>query len=168
MKSSPDRPFEVPLRLRPMSAADIEQVVDIESQSSPEPWERDLFTGCLRPDYLCKVVESEGRIVAYAVANHAAAEGHLLNLAVHPDVRAKGLGSRLLEVILNLLSRRFVETVYLEVRQSNTAAIQLYQRFGFTTIGIRHGYYALGSGREDALTMRLKNLDQAGVVGREK
>lgn len=142
-----------------MAAADLLGVVEIESLSSPSPWERDIFEGCMRPDYLCLVGERCGRVVGFVVASAAAGEGHLLNLAVHPDHRVQGIGALLLAAALANLKRRFVNCLYLEVRVSNRAAIGLYERFGFRRIGHRRNYYARSRGREDALTMR---LDLAG------
>lgn len=151
-----------------MNVADVGAVENIEHLSSPAPWTGDLFRGCLRPDYLCRVVEQDGVVMGFAVANHAAGEGHLLNIAIHPRWRALGHGRRLLATMMALLARRFVTTVFLEVRQSNDRAIDLYERFGFDVIGTRVDYYARGDGREDALTMRcaLENRDTVDGEGR--
>ncbi len=143
-----------------MGVSDVADVARIERLSSPAPWEDDLFRGCLRPDYLCRVMEQGAGVVGFAIANHAAGEGHLLNLAVHPDWRGRGCGRRLLWTVLRLLARRRVTSVFLEVRRSNERAIALYERFGFAVIGMRQDYYARGNGREDALTMR-REIDGA-------
>lgn len=144
-----------PLRLRAMAAADLPRVVEIENLSSPSPWSRDIFEGCMRPDHLCLVGERCGCVVGFAVASAAAGESHLLNLAVHPEHRMQGIGALLLAAAVANLKRRFVDCLYLEVRVSNRIAIDLYERFGFRRIGHRRDYYARGHGREDALTMKL-------------
>ncbi len=149
-----------------MNVSDVGAVARIEALSSPAPWSRDLFHGCLRPDYLCRLIEQEGVVTGFAVANHAAGEGHLLNIAVDPGWRERGHGRRLLAHMMALLSRRSVTSVFLEVRRSNQRAIALYRRFGFDIIGTRRDYYASGHGREDALTMRraLDGCEAPGVA----
>lgn len=138
-----------------MTVADVAAVSRIEALSSPAPWHAPLFLGCLRPGYLCLVLEKEARVAGFIIANHAAGEGHVLNLAVDPACRRQGLASRALGRVISSLHRRFVTTIFLEVRRSNAAAIALYQAFGFTVIGMRQDYYVRGDGREDALAMQL-------------
>ncbi len=155
MMPTPERaPSRPPARLRVMTAADVPEVAAIEARSSPAPWGSDIFRSCLRPDYLCLVLERRGAVAGFAIASHGAGEGHLLNLAVHPDERARGFGRQLLDAMLARLARYLVEVVFLEVRCSNTVAISLYRRAGFVPVNVRTAYYATRTGREDALTMK--------------
>jgi ribosomal-protein-alanine N-acetyltransferase len=141
-------------RLRPMARADLAAVATIELLSSPAPWSREMFGGCLRPDYLCHVLERGGEVVGFSIANFAANEGHLLNIAVDPGFRRLGYASLLLKSLLARYERFSVKSVFLEVRVSNEAAMRLYRRFGFQAIGVRRDYYVCEGGREDAVTMR--------------
>ena len=81
----------------------------------------------------------------------ALGEAHLLNLCIHPDQQRQGTGRRLLHRMLRVASERQADTVFLEVRASNTAARALYEDEGFGEIGQRRDYYPADSGREDAI-----------------
>ncbi|GJL82088.1 MAG: ribosomal-protein-alanine acetyltransferase [marine bacterium B5-7] len=140
--------------------ADVDAAACIEQLSSPAPWNATIIAGCLRPDYLCTVVEHRRGLAGFAIANHAVNEGHLLNIAIHPLHRRQGLGSKLMNSVLASLERRLAHVIYLEVRRSNSVAIAFYRSYGFEEYGVRPDYYALGDGREDALTMKLKLLTE--------
>ena len=95
-------------------------------------------------------------ITGYCVMMAAAGEAHLLNLSVAADWQRRGLGSGLLRFILKLAQNDSAQTIFLEVRASNTAGRALYARHGFSEIGSRRGYYPVGAEREDAVTMEKK------------
>jgi ribosomal-protein-alanine N-acetyltransferase len=78
-------------------------------------------------------------------------EGHILNIAIHPEYRNKGFGSLLIKFSLDYLLKNSGRIMTLEVRKSNIQAIALYRKFGFRVVGIRKNYYI--SDREDALVM---------------
>jgi ribosomal-protein-alanine N-acetyltransferase len=139
-----------------MEPADLDEVLEIEQASFPKPWTRAMFEGELvNPvsfSYTLKVrPEGKEEIGAYAVLWIVHGEAHILNIAVNPKYRGKGIASRLLGLMLELMKRNLVYEVFLEVRVSNEAARNLYQRFGFRESFVRKKYY----GDEDAIVMVL-------------
>lgn len=78
-----------------------------------------------------------------------------MNLCVHPEYRRQGLAKMLLNHLTTVCKAESLACLLLEVRASNTAAIQLYERYGFSQIGLRKAYYPAKSGREDALLMSI-------------
>jgi ribosomal-protein-alanine acetyltransferase len=148
---------------RPLEGPDITYVAALEAHIHAAPWTSENFREALAAGYSARVGEREGRIIAYGVMMLAPSEAQLLNLSVVPDARRGGLGSELLAQFLADARRLGAEQVFLEVRQSNAAAIALYERAGFKPIARRASYYpATGDDgtREDALVMRrgLANL----------
>jgi ribosomal-protein-alanine N-acetyltransferase len=91
----------------------------------------------------------------------AAAEAHVLNLCVHPDIRRLGFGRRLLNALLFKAEDMAAQKVFLEVRPSNQAAIALYVSAGFHEIGIRPAYYQAQNGRENAIVLALSLVSPA-------
>jgi len=139
-----------PFFLRPMVKQDMDDVMAIELNSYPYPWTTQIFMDCLRVGYQCQVCEIHGNIVAYSVMSFGAAEAHVLNVCVGDQWRDKGLGRQLLLHMLTVAEQKNVETVFLEVRPSNTVALRLYDNLGFNQIGTRKDYYPAKKGREDA------------------
>jgi ribosomal-protein-alanine N-acetyltransferase len=138
--------------IRRATRADLLAVHRIEKRSFPQPWPYHAFEGFLsEPGFL---VADDASVVGYLVAdtveNHGAAIGHVKDIAVEPDRRGEGIGSRLLERTLGTLATRGVADVKLEVRGSNEAARSLYRRLGFEHHHTVPGYYDDG---EDALVM---------------
>ena len=140
-------------RLRPMRPDDLPEVMEIEQAAYEFPWSEGILRDCLRVGYSCWVLESRGGIEGYVILSAAAGEAHLLNLCVRPGQRGLGHGGRLLRHALDVAGRLGADTLYLEVRRGNEAAISLYRKHGFNEIGLRHGYYPSREGREDALVM---------------
>jgi ribosomal-protein-alanine N-acetyltransferase len=141
--------------IRPMAEADVSAVVAIEQTSYRFPWSEGIFRDCLKVGYVCRVVEQFGTVAAYGIVSTGAGEAHILNLCVREDLRCRGLGTRLLDDLLECAAAAAVDLAYLEVRPSNTAAIRLYQAFEFEQIGVRRGYYQAPGGREDAAVFKL-------------
>ena len=140
--------------IRDMGPDDVVMVADVESQSYAFPWSEGIFRDCLRAGYYCCVAEVGHIVVGYGIMSTGAGEAHVLNLCVAEQFRFRGIGSRLLEHLLDFARSLRVADVYLEVRPSNTVAIRLYQSRGFAQIGIRRGYYQAAGGREDAVVLR--------------
>jgi ribosomal-protein-alanine N-acetyltransferase len=138
--------------LRPMREADLRQVLHIERRSFTIPWSEATFRGLLRRQSAALIVaERAGKVVGYAVLWFAADEAELGDMAVLPEARRRGLGRWLLDAALAEAARRGAERVYLEVRASNAAARSLYEGAGFSTAGVRPGYYS--EPEEDAILM---------------
>ncbi|KPK55745.1 MAG: ribosomal-protein-alanine acetyltransferase [Thiotrichales bacterium SG8_50] len=139
--------------LRPMTAADLDAVMEIEAQAYPFPWTLGIFRDCLHVGYCCWVYSQGEDILAYGVMSIAAGESHLLNLCVRADARRTGLGTTMLRHLVNLARKHGADVALLEVRPSNVAAVDLYRSVGFNEVGIRKNYYPADKGREDALVM---------------
>ena len=139
------------VRLRPMSEEDVAAVTAVEQAAYSHPWPADIFRDCLRVGYCCWVCTLDEVPVGHGVLSVAARECHILNLCVHPYWQGCGLGRKLLRHLLNLGRRHQADTVFLEVRVSNAAAIGLYRAEGFNEVGLHKGYYPNGRRSEDAL-----------------
>jgi [ribosomal protein S18]-alanine N-acetyltransferase len=98
------------------------------------------------------VAEVNDVVAGYVIAHHAADEGEILNLAVSPECRGRGVGRDLVEQVLARLGEAGVAAVYLEVRESNAVARRLYHHLGFQEVGRRAGYYRRP--KEDAVILR--------------
>ena len=138
-----------------MTDKDIDKVMSIEQRAYSHPWTAGIFRDCMRVGYYCQVIVVDGEIVGYGVLTLGAGEAHVLNLCVDPDLQGRGLGRAMLEHLLDAARRLHADTVLLEVRPSNKAALHLYQAVGFSEVGVRNAYYPDHDGREDALILAL-------------
>jgi [ribosomal protein S18]-alanine N-acetyltransferase len=143
------------LAVRPMRESDLPGVVAIERGSYQFPWSEGIFCDCLRVGYTCRVVTSGAQVVGYGVMSIGAGEAHILNLCVAEAFRCRGIGRRLLGLLIERAGTAGMKEVFLEVRPSNAAALRLYLALGFAQVGIRRGYYQAVGGREDAAVLRL-------------
>jgi ribosomal-protein-alanine N-acetyltransferase len=149
-----------PLYVDAASAEDLGALLDLENQSYTHPWTLRHFRGALQADgALCLVLrrpfdptQAERGIVGYAMSQIVIDELHLHNLVVRPRARARGLGRRLLGILVGLAAGRGARVALLEVRQGNWAALQLYRSSGFEAVGVRRDYYERP--REDAVLLR--------------
>jgi len=141
---------------RPMSEADLTEVLVIEHEAYAWPWSEGIFRDCLRVGYCCWVLEHEGRVEAYGIMQAAVGESHILNLCVRPSSQGRGFGGQLLAHLLAVARTHHSHVALLEVRPSNLAARRLYRRVGFSEVGVRRGYYPGHGGREDALVLALE------------
>ena len=141
------------LNLRPMAETDISDVLQIEHAAYAFPWNRNIFRGCLRENYCCRVVELDGGVAGYAIMSTGVDEAHLLNLCVDPGYHRTGLGDVLLNTMLDYAREQEAVTTFLEVRPSNKAARRFYEKRGFVEVGLRANYYPAKFGREDAIIM---------------
>lgn len=147
--------FSAEEQFRLMVDTDLDAVIAIEEKVYPYPWTRGIFYDCLRIGYLCRVLEKNGKLVAYSIMSVAVAESHLLTLVVAVDEQRKGYGKKMLNEMIQQAVSDTANTMYLEVRTSNKAAIQLYHQRGFNELGVRNNYYPAEHGREDALMLAL-------------
>jgi len=139
---------------RPMALEDIDRVLLIERVAYPFPWTRGNFCDCLESGYSCWLAEVDGEIVGYSIFMVGAGEGHILNCCVDPHWQSRGLGRALMYRLIESASEFGAEVLFLEVRPSNSRAIELYISLGFETVGLRRHYYPAVLGREDAMVMR--------------
>lgn len=143
-------------RVRPMTPADIDNIMAIEPRAYDFPWSEGIFRDCLRVGYCCWCCEEDDELLGYGVMSVAAGESHILNLTVRPESQRQGIGSRLLKHFQQLARQHGADTLMLEVRPSNRKAIRLYEKLGFNEIGVRRNYYPAENGREDALLLALE------------
>jgi [ribosomal protein S18]-alanine N-acetyltransferase len=149
------------LLIRDMGFDDVAAVAELERNSYAFPWSDAIFRDCLRAGYYCCVAEIDHLIIGYSIMSTGAGEAHVLNICVSEVFRCRGVGSGLLEHLMEFAKGLGVVDVFLEVRPSNTVAIRLYQSRGFAQIGVRRGYYQAVGGREDAVVLR-KVLGKGG------
>jgi ribosomal-protein-alanine N-acetyltransferase len=136
-------------------------IMEVESVSFPSPWPLKSFEKEIdNPVSYLYVLVSEGIRVGYICYWEFALESHLMNIAVHPERRGQGYGRLLLEKMIKNGVSHDVKMAWLEVRPSNSAALDLYKKAGFKKISIRRGYYA--DTKEDAIIMALP-IDSRGV-----
>ncbi|MFK7863011.1 MAG: ribosomal protein S18-alanine N-acetyltransferase [Pseudohongiellaceae bacterium] len=138
---------------RTMRNSDLDLVVKNEAAAYAHPWNKRIFVDCLRGGYLCWVLANKQDIVAHGVMSVAIGECHLLTLCVHPDHQRKGLARKMLTLLLERAVKMDAKECFLEVRQSNTPAIELYSSLGFFQVGQRKNYYPGATEREDALIL---------------
>lgn len=141
-------------RIRPATADDLSEVVRVESASFPNPWDRADFREFLDDVFLVGE-EPAGTVVGFAIGRSGGGEGEILNVAVTPEVRRRGIGRRLLVAVLESVAAAGAEDVYLEVRQSNAAAMAMYRNEGFRAVGLRVSYYR--NPPENAVVMHRAN-----------
>ena len=143
----------VRVRIETMTAADIPDVHDIERASFPIPWPAYAFRQELETNRMASylVVRAADETVAYAGIWLMVDEAHVTTFAVMPHWRRRGIGGRLMLAVLSLAEQVGASVATLEVRLSNVAARNLYQRFGFRPVGVRPRYYS--DNGEDALIM---------------
>jgi len=143
----------VNVELRRLEANDLDVVEEIERASYPTPWSRAMFAAELqKPSSLAiGAYHDSGELVGYAIVSRYVDAWHVMNIAVVPEFRRRGIGKSLLERLFEVTAADPRRGYTLEVRVSNTEAIRLYERLGFEARGIRRGYYT--DNREDALIM---------------
>ena len=144
------------IELRRLGLADLREIEEIEQRSYATPWSRSMFAGELaKPSSIClgafAADDEEGRLCGYLIVSRYVDAWHVMNIAVAPEYRRRGIARALLERLFEITEADPRRGYTLEVRVSNTAAIRLYERLGFQTRGIRRGYYT--DNREDALIM---------------
>ena len=140
-----DRRTATEVRIAPMRRRHLRGVVAIEEQTNHRPWSPALFMGELRmPTSRFYVVAMEDHeVVGYSGLMLVADDGHLTNIAVHPHRRRRSIAARLMLVTMRRARALGLAGVTLEVRMSNTAAQELYRRFGFVPGGVRRNYYRM-------------------------
>lgn len=140
-----------------MTVDDISQVAEIERQIFSIPWSEKAFRNSMESDNTIYIVAKENNnVVGYAGMYLSFEEGNITNVAVNPLSRRKGIGEKIVRDILNRAYEKGVRDVFLEVRETNSVAIALYEKIGFKEEGIRKNFY--DKPRENALIMWKHNL----------
>ncbi len=141
------------LRLVRASAEHIDDLVVVENLSFKIPWSRQSLIDEIVNNSTAMYYSalSDGRAIGYGGMWQVLDEGHITNIAVHPEFRKIGVGSMLLSELLKEAKLRGIRALTLEVRKSNEGAKSLYRKYGFEEGGLRKAYYA--DNREDAIIM---------------
>lgn len=146
------------IEVRPMTEADLDQVLTIETASFPAPWSRDHFKNELEARHSFPyIAEMDGSIAGYACLMSLFEEAQILDIAVDPLRRGQGIARMLLDHAISVALEKGAEVLSLEVRASNSAAISLYERCGFVRTGLRQKYY---EDRDDAVLMEKRLLKE--------
>lgn len=142
------------IKFREMRLNDIPAVVKLEESSFPTPWTYWIFfQELISPQRFYLVAELGGEVIGYAGMSWLLDEGHITTLAVDREHRRQGIGSMLLEKLIDRARSLGLRYLTLEVRESNIPAQKLYHKYGFVVEGKRHRYYY--NPREDAVIMTL-------------
>lgn len=136
-----------------MKQEHVEQIAAIEAKCFSAPWSKNSISGELtNPLSLWLVAVDGSKVAGYVGSQSVMGEADMMNLAVLPSYRRRGIGKKLVLELIRCLSLNGVSSLTLEVRISNAPAIELYQSLGFTEVGRRPNYYS--SPKEDALILR--------------
>lgn len=140
------------IQIREMQIDDLEQVMPIEEENFSVPWtETGFFTYLLRSDAMFLAAEEEGEVLGYCGVLLVLDEGDITSVSVKKNRHREGIGKLLIEALIQKTGREGVGVLHLEVRQSNAAAIALYEKMGFVRDGLRKNYYEAPT--EDAVLM---------------
>jgi ribosomal-protein-alanine N-acetyltransferase len=142
----------VAVEIKRLTLLDLDAIEGIEQRAYRTPWSRSMFASELaKPSSICLGAFEGERLIGYVVNSRYVDAWHVMNVAVDPDYRRRGVATQLLERLFELTADDERRGYTLEVRVSNTSAIALYERLGYESRGIRRGYYT--DNREDALIM---------------
>ena len=151
------------IRIRSLTYADLPQVIAIERRSFPTPWSLAMFVLELsKPSGVCLAAVENGGVVGYLVCSKYDRVWHLMNIAVDPALRNRGLGRRLLEALFDRAGQDASYT--LEVRTSNAPAIALYEQYDFRSAGTRPRYYQ-DTGEDAMIMWRTAELTSTSSAG---
>lgn len=143
------------IQISSLQPADLTAAYAIEQRSHAFPWSEKTLISNQGERYFNLRLDVDGQMAAFAITQVILDEATLFNIAVSPDYQRRGLGRALLESLIDALEKRGVMTLWLEVRASNQAAIELYESLGFNQATVRRNYYPAKDGREDAIVMAL-------------
>ena len=141
------------IRYKKMTAAHVSGVAELEKICFQDPWSENSIASELRNSLSLWLVALDGQsVVGYVGSQSVLGESDMMNVAVHPEYRRKGIAEALVELLISELAEKGNHALMLEVRSSNDPAIALYEKLGFRQVGLRKNYYR--NPKEDALIMR--------------
>ncbi|MFT4720927.1 MAG: ribosomal-protein-alanine N-acetyltransferase [Candidatus Azotimanducaceae bacterium] len=140
-------------RLLPMLADQLDRVKHNERRAYSHPWTEGIFKDCINSGYECWLIEVADEVIGHGILSTGAGESHLLNICINPEYQGLGYGALLLNHMVARAEFHECRCVFLEVRASNLAAYKLYEKSGFTEIGVRKDYYPGYIDAEDALVL---------------
>lgn len=152
-----------PLMFRAMTLDDLPMIVELERAIYPQPWSEGIFIDELtRHDRVYVVAEADGEIVGFGGLMVVRDDAHVTTLAVRPEARHHGLGTRLMLQLIQAGLERGSRNLTLEVRATNKGAQRLYEKFDLTAVGLRKHYYR----DDDAVIMWATDIDRPDYAER--
>lgn len=146
------------MTIRPITTQDLPQLLAIEKDATAFPWTEKAHADGIEEKYPSLLIEVEDEVVGFIIFNFYADECHLLNVVVAKSRQNQGIASKLFQALLKACESKPISSVILEVRASNTVAINWYQSLNFEQIGVRKSYYrgnlTEDLSREDAIVMK--------------
>jgi ribosomal-protein-alanine N-acetyltransferase len=132
------------------------EVLEIAQHSFTHPWSREMFENELFKNPFSEQIlaRADGKIAGYLFMMTLFDECHIMDFAVHPQFRRKGIGRKIIFYLIEKMRIKDVKKIFLEVRCSNLPALSLYQKAGFVEIAVRKGYYS--DPKEDAMILQWK------------
>ena len=159
MRPAPSVQFET------MQPQHLDAVSALDQQARAYPWQRQHFADCLSCGYPAQVLMNENHVLGYFVVMKGFEEAHLLNMAVAPEHQRQGYARIMLNTLTLWADGQNAQWLWLEVRASNTRALNIYTTHGFRCVGSRPGYYPCANGlREDASVMNLSLCHPATIA----
>ena len=141
------------IELQVMTDAHVAQVAELEKLCFSDPWSENSVASELKnPLSLWLVALDDATVAGYVGSQSVQGEADMMNVAVHPDYRRKGIARQLVTELVAALAKKGVHSLALEVRASNAPAIALYEQLGFQQVGRRPNYYR--NPKEDALILK--------------
>jgi ribosomal-protein-alanine N-acetyltransferase len=136
-----------------LGVPDVQGLIDLEKLCFAYHWTQEQFILVLEKNVFRTLGIMNGeQLVGYITFSLIEDEMEILNIAVHPDFRRKGIAARLLDRAFEICIKKGIAKSFLDVKKSNTAALNLYQKYGYKQIGVRKNYYP--DTKEDALLFR--------------
>ncbi|MDO5545160.1 MAG: ribosomal protein S18-alanine N-acetyltransferase [Eubacteriales bacterium] len=140
------------MKIIPMNESHVAQVAELEKLCFSDPWsENSVASELSNPLSLWLIAEKEGTVCGYVGSQTVLDETDMMNIAVRPDCRCKGIAAALITELVDRLKDQGSRILRLEVRESNAPAIALYEAMGFIQLGLRKNYYR--NPRENALIL---------------
>ena len=136
-----------------MSIDDLKEAYKIECEVNPSPWKYETFLSSFEVGHKGLICKHDSEIIGFIIFSSINPEAHILSISVTKKIQSKGVGSLLLQSMLDQCAAMNYKKIFLELRTSNLQAINFYQKFGFSKDAIRDNYYSDNS--EDALLMSL-------------
>lgn len=130
------------MEIRRSVPADAKEIAAAEIEVFSDPWsERDITDAISQSGSMCYTALSDGKVVAYIIGRQISPEGEIYRIATLPSHRRRGIAYRLLDYAVKCERGRGLESLFLEVRERNIPARNLYKSYGFREIGFRKNYY---------------------------
>lgn len=137
----------------PLTIQNSEACFELHKQGQFSPWSRKIFNDCLTKPYFAYSLDQDSQPLGYYIGMTVLDEVTLMDIVVSAADQGNGLGKSLLRHFMELCNQNNIQQIWLEVRESNAAAINLYDNAGFILVEQRVNYYPSAKGKEDALIM---------------